>query len=171
MSARTAGSSSSPFDAYGVSLCDAGCAGDTVGRMPDATAGFGRALLRHAFSATRGWMCMTAAGRTGCRGQCRANSVQTIGYRSHALYLVFASACNLEINNLAIAIGPKFMAGDVRASRRADGVFAPRFPASGWRPSGAGAPGPATPGASNSGVAVPGSPTRTRIPRLIGERS
>ena len=58
-------------------------------------------------------------------GQGRANSVKTIaGVAPMHVYLGFASGVQLEINDRAVAIGPKFLAGDVaRFEAGADGVL------------------------------------------------
>ncbi len=91
----------------------------------DSIAGVGPAKLRLSFSADSWVDVHDAAGRRLFAGNGRANSVKTIaGAAPMKVYLGFASGVQLEVNNHAVAIGPKFVAGDVaRFEAGADGVL------------------------------------------------
>jgi cytoskeleton protein RodZ len=91
----------------------------------DPMAGVGHARLRLRFSSDSWVDVHDASGQRVFAGNGRANSVKTIaGAAPLRVYLKSASGVQLEINNHAVAIGTKFVAGNVaRFEAGADGVL------------------------------------------------
>ena len=91
----------------------------------DPMSGVGRARLRLRFSADSWVDVHDALGRRVFAGNGRANSVKVIaGTAPLRVYLRSASGVQLEINNRAVAIGPRFVTGEVaRFEAGADGVL------------------------------------------------
>jgi cytoskeleton protein RodZ len=94
--------------------------------MPaEAAVGGGHARLRMSFSADSWVEVRDPNGRRIYSGYGRANTVKVlVGRAPLRVYLGFASGVQLEINERAVAIGAKFVHGDVaRFQAGADGVL------------------------------------------------
>jgi hypothetical protein len=119
-------------------------------------AGTGHARLRLSFSADAWVDVHDATGQRVYFGNGRANSVKTLsGEAPLRVYLKSVGGVQLQINDLAVAIGPQFVSGDTaRFEAGADGVLRRETrPPAGAAGDAAARGAPA--GAGGTGVAAP----------------